>query len=301
MRQIIKRYLAGWLLAAGCALGAAQGQSRAATPAAADAGARLTILAAAHQRSWTRAQLLADPRLAPVTLDDDNFKRRMTVLAIPMTALLDGLPIPPGASATLVASDGYISHMPMGLLLTSEPDAPRAYLAVENPAAPWPQLEGHDIGPFRLVWTLPADRAHGAGASINQSYWTYSIERIEAIASPAERFPAIRPAADVPAHGAIMRGFAVFQRACFSCHSLNGAGDSHLGPDLNVPFNPVEYLGDARLTRYIRNPQSLRWWPNARMPGIDRATVSDAQLRDLLAYLHHMAGRKIPAPPSPGG
>lgn len=301
MWRIIERYLAGWLLAAACTLSAAQGQPPVAASAAADAGPRLTISAAAHERSWTRAALLADPRLAPVRIDDDNFKRRMTVSAIPMAVLFAGLSISPGATATLVASDGYISHMPMALLIARRPDAPRAYLAVENPAAPWPPLEGHDIGPFRLVWTLPTGAARGAGTPINQSYWTYSIERIEAIASPAERFPAIRPAADAPAHGAVMRGFAVFERACFSCHSLNGAGDSHLGPDLNVPFNPVEYLGDARLARYIRNPQSLRWWPNARMPGIDRATVSDAQLRDLLAYLHHMAGRKIPAPPLPGG
>ncbi|MNF12227.1 hypothetical protein D3C80_2136450 [compost metagenome] len=51
-------------------------------------------------------------------------------------------------------------------------------------------------------------------------------------------------------------------------------------------------MGDDKLARLIRDPQSLRWWPGARMPAIDEKTLSDADLQDLLAYLRHMAGRK---------
>ncbi|MCY1377680.1 hypothetical protein D9M69_652650 [compost metagenome] len=54
----------------------------------------------------------------------------------------------------------------------------------------------------------------------------------------------------------------------------------------------MEYLGDDKLAKLIRDPQSLRWWPDARMSAIDEKTLSDADLKDLLAYLHHMAGRK---------
>ncbi len=164
---------------------------------------------------------------------------------------------------------------------------------MENPAAPWPTLKGQDIGPFRLIWTVPAGRA---ASVINESLWTYSIVRIDITASPAERFAAIRPAPGLPADGAVMRGFATFQRVCFSCHSLNRVGDAHLGPDLNVPHSAVEYLGDDKLARLIRDPQWLRWWPNARMSAIDEKTLSDADMKDLLAYLHHMAGRKVAAP-----
>jgi hypothetical protein len=49
------------------------------------------------------------------------------------------------------------------------------------------------------------------------------------------------------------------------------------------------------LRHLIRDPQSLRWWPNARMSAIDEKTLSDAQLNDLLAYFHHMTKRKSAA------
>ncbi|AOZ03665.1 cytochrome C [Cupriavidus sp. USMAHM13] len=256
------------------------------------ATATLTIVADTQRRSWTRRELLRDRRLASITVDDDNLKRRMTVRAIPLAALLEGLPVAPDASATTAASDGYVSHLPMRLLLADGAGEPRAWLAVEDPAAPWPRLKGHDIGPFRLVWTTPTPQA---AAQVNESLWTYAIVRIDLAAAPAERFAAIRPAPGLPADGPVMRGFATFQRVCFSCHSLNRAGDANLGPDLNVPYNPVEYLGDDKLARLIRNPQALRWWPNSRMSAIDEKTLPDADLQDLLAYLHHMAGRKAEA------
>ena len=283
----MKAWIAMAVGALGCAIAFLAG------PACAADTVTLTIAAGTQQRSWTLDGLLKDRRLTDVTVDDDNLKRRLTFKAIPLTALLRGMPVTADASATTAASDGYISHLPMRLLLADSVDEPRAWLAVENPAAPWPTLKGQDIGPFRLIWTVPAGRA---ASVINESLWTYSIVRIDITASPAERFAAIRPAPGLPADGAVMRGFATFQRVCFSCHSLNRVGDAHLGPDLNVPHSAVEYLGDDKLARLIRDPQWLRWWPNARMSAIDEKTLSDADMKDLLAYLHHMAGRKVAAP-----
>lgn len=278
---------ASWMAKAvgalGCALTFLAGPASAADPAT------LIISAGTQQRSWTVDALLKDRRLTDVTVDDENLKRRLTFKAIPLTALLRGMPVATGATATTAAGDGYVSHLPMRLLLADSADAPRAWLAVENPARPWPRLKGRDIGPFRLIWTLPSGRA---ASVVNESHWTYNIVRIDINASAAERFAAIRPASDQPADGPVMRGFATFHRVCFSCHSLNRVGDSHLGPDLNVPYSPVEYLGDDKLARLIRDPQALRWWPDARMSAIDKKTLSDADLKDLLAYLHHMAGRK---------
>ncbi|SDD46590.1 Cytochrome c [Cupriavidus sp. YR651] len=251
----------------------------------------LVISADTQQRSWTVDALLKDRRLTNVTVEDENLKRRLTFRAIPVAALLRGMPVAADATATTAASDGYVSHLPMRLLLADSADAPRAWLAVENPARPWPRLKGQSIGPFRLIWTLPSGHA---ASVVNESLWTYNIVRINITASPAERFAAIRPAADQPADGPVMRGFTTFQRVCFSCHSMNKVGDAHLGPDLNVPYSPVEYLGDDKLVKLIRDPQSLRWWPDARMSAIDEKTLSEADLKDLLLYLHHMAGRKGP-------
>ena len=277
--------MAGWAL---CACAAFGGVAHAAD--AAD-GTTLTVNIGTQHRTLSRDALLNDPHLTSVTVEDQNLKRRLTFKAIPVTELFRGQTVSPDASATTAASDGYVSHLPMRLLLGDRADGPRAWLAVEDPAAPWPTLKGQDIGPFRLIWTAPPAKA----SVVNESLWTYSIVRIDIAALPGERFAAIRPAAGLPADGPVMRGFATFQRVCFSCHTLNRAGDANLGPDLNVPYSPVEYLGDEKLRHLIRNPQSLRWWPNARMSAIDEKTLSDAQLNDLLAYLHHMAKHKSAA------
>lgn len=278
--------IAGWTL---CACVAFSSTAHAAD--APDGGATLTVNIGTEHRTLSRDALLHDPHLTSVTVEDQNLKARLTFKAIPVTALFRGQTVSPDASATTAASDGYVSHLPMRLLLGDRADGPRAWLAVEDPAAPWPTLKGQDIGPFRLIWTAPAAKA----SVVNESLWTYSIVRIDVAALPGERFAAIRPAAGLPADGAVMRGFATFQRVCFSCHTLNRAGDANLGPDLNVPYSPVEYLGDEKLRHLIRDPQSLRWWPNARMSAIDEKTLSDAQLNDLLAYFHHMTKRKAAA------
>ena len=90
----------------------------------------------------------------------------------------------------------------------------------------------------------------------------------------------------------VQAGFAQFQKNCLACHRLNGAGDSQFGPDLNLPHNPTEYLAGDFLRQYIRDPQSLRHWPQGRMPAFSREVLSDQALEQLLAYLRHMATRK---------
>ena len=281
----MKRWLAWAAGALGCAAAILAGAASAADTAT------LTIDVGGQQQGWTRESLLRDSRLTSVTVEDDNLKRRMTFQAIPMAALLGSVPTTADATATTTASDGYISHLPARLLVANTADMPRAWLAVESPAAPWPLLKGQDIGPFRLIWTAAKTKSK-ATPKLTESLWTYNIVRIDIPASPSARFAAIRPADGLSADGPVMRGFATFQRVCFSCHSMNRMGDAHLGPDLNVPYNPVEYLGDNKLAKLIRDPQSVRWWPGARMPAIDDKTLSDADLKDLLAYLHHMTGRK---------
>ena len=95
-------------------------------------------------------------------------------------------------------------------------------------------------------------------------------------------------AADDP----VNQGFALFQKNCLACHRLNGAGDAQLGPDLNLPHNPTEYFQPAFLRQLIRDPQSLRRWPQAKMPAFAASVLPDSELELLVGYLKHMAGRK---------
>jgi mono/diheme cytochrome c family protein len=111
-----------------------------------------------------------------------------------------------------------------------------------------------------------------------------------------KRFPAIAPAAGLGADNPVSRGFDVFLRNCMVCHTVNLGGDAHVGPDLNVPYNPTEYLRADALRRLIRDPQAQRVWPGSRMPAFDVSVINDREYHDMLAYLRHMTNRKVPLP-----
>ena len=65
-----------------------------------------------------------------------------------------------------------------------------------------------------------------------------------------------------------------------------------MGPDLNRPMNPTEYFQLAALRRYIRNPASVRTWPDQKMPGFGPDRLSEAELDAVIAYLEHMAAQR---------
>jgi mono/diheme cytochrome c family protein len=215
---------------------------------------------------------------------DVAFHRMMHYRAVPLTALLKG--IDSSDHLQFVASDGFAAEIPAALLLNKQ--GSQAWLAIEDPAQPWPALakdHGH-AGPFYLVWT------HPQAAHVNPEQWPYELATIRKLSGVATRFPAILPDPSLPANSEVQRGFVVFQHTCFACHTLNGQGDAKLGPDLNLPHNPTEYLRADLLRAFIRNPQSLRQWPQAKMQGFDAKALSDANLDAVLAYLRHMAQRK---------
>ncbi len=226
--------------------------------------------------------LLTHPALREVEVADDAVLHRpMRYRALPLDALLPGLR--PGERVQFIADDGFVAEIEAATLMGAD-GRWRAWLAVEDPTRPWPRAPGKpDLGPFYLVWTDPGD--------VGPEQWPYRIVAIRR-REPQPAPVALSPDPALPAHAAAWRGFAVFQRNCLACHTLNGAGAAQLGPDLNVPHNPTEYLPEALLRAYLRDPQSLHRWPQARMRGFSPQQLSDADLDALLAYLRHMAGRK---------
>jgi len=214
---------------------------------------------------------------------DVAFRRTMHYRAVPLAALLDG--ITAGDHLQFVAGDGFAAEIPAALLLNKQ--GSEAWLAIEAPARPWPALPGHGrAGPFYVVWT------HPQAAGVGPEQWPYQLASIRRLAGVAARFPALLPDPALPPDSEVRRGFAAFQRTCLACHTLNGQGDAKLGPDLNIPHNPTEYLRADLLRAFIRDPQSLRRWPQAKMPAFGTQALSDADLDAVLAYLRHMAGRK---------
>jgi mono/diheme cytochrome c family protein len=249
--------------------------------------ANLSIDTGHGVRIWTTEQLLMRPDVQKVTIPDDvAFHRTMEFRAIPLQALLPGLKS--GERLQFVASDGFSVDIPADTILNQQ--GAKAWLAVEDPASRWPGLPGNkgDAGPFYVVWL------HPAAADVSTEQWPYQLARIQLAKDIAERFPHVVPDASVPAQSPIRRGYTVFQRTCFTCHTLNGEGDAQMGPDLNIPHNPTEYLREDLLRAFIRDPQSLHRWPQARMHGFPtQESLSDADLDALLAYLRHMAQHKV--------
>ena len=247
--------------------------------------ASLTIELDHSRTTWQTADLLKHPAAQTVQIVDDvSYKRNMTYRAVPMAALLPGLTVQNHVQA--VALDGFAAELAAAPLLAQS--GAQAWLAVEDPARPWPPLANGkpSAGPFYLVWTQPQ------ASGISPEQWPFQISTIKQLKTVAERFPALLPDPALAADDPINQGFALFQKNCLACHRLNGAGDAQVGPDLNVPYSPTEYFGDDFLKRYIRDPQSLRHWPQAKMPAFAASVLPDAELDLLVGYLKHMAARK---------
>lgn len=260
-------------------------------PRAATAETLLSIDIGASHLQLDRQALLKRPDLRRITITaGDGYGQPMTYQAVPLADLIAGMKIPADSVIETVASDGFVAQLPLDLVSNTDPAKAVAYLAVEEPDHPWPPLPGGNVnpGPYRLVWL-----GKGVG-NIRSEQWPYQVIRLEAKEAPAKRWPGLAVAANLPATDPIRAGQALFVTQCMTCHKLNGAGSADVGPDLNLPMNPTEYFKPAALRRYIRNPASIRHWPAQRMPGFDKDSLSDPEIDKIIAYLQHMAGRKMP-------
>ncbi|HHX4058165.1 MAG: c-type cytochrome [Burkholderia contaminans] len=239
-------------------------------------------------RALTRQTLLARPDAADIHVPRDiAYGKPMTFRAVPFADLLgDGLPAD-GVLETR-AADGFAAQLPLDLVRRRTPAGAVPWLAIEDPAHPWPKLPGKQVsaGPFYLVWLGPG------ASSVRGEQWPYQIVRITIESSPLARWPSLAVDAALPANDPARAGQRLFVTQCLACHRLDGAGSSHAGPDLNTPMNPVNYFQAAALRRYIRNPASVRDWPGRSMPAFPPDQLSDRELDQIVAYLAYMARRK---------
>lgn len=249
----------------------------------------LEIEAGGDTRRFTRAEMLARPDTATIEVaKDSTYKGPMSYQAVPVTALLAGLTLPPHSVIEAVAVDGFAAQIPLDLLLNQDASKALAWVAIEPADRPWPKIPGKDYtaGPFYIVWTGPEV------VSIRSEYWAYQAAKLVSQDSPAARWPALAVDADLPAADPARSGQALYLAQCLPCHKLNGGGSSDVGPDLNRPMNPTEYLTPVGLHALIRNPKSVRTWPEQRMAGFSPDALSDPEIDLIIAYLKHMAERK---------
>ncbi len=243
----------------------------------------LQIMLGNQKQKLARSDLLRHPATRTITVPDDPvYKRSMTYMAVPLSAILRDLRTV--RTLQFKAVDGFVANIPGDLFRSaSEP-----WLAIEPAAKPWPEIKpcGPSAGAFYLVWLTPEK------SGITPEQWPYQIATISDVESLQDRYPQIVPDASVPADSPARLGMQVYATHCAACHRINGGGDANVGPDLNDPFNPTEYFHEDFLRRLIRNPASVRAWPQSTMPGFSETALSSEQLDALLAYLRQMAKQK---------
>ena len=239
-------------------------------------------------RSFTRSGLLARPDAKTIQVARDiAYRGPMTYRAVPVASLLAGTMLPRDSVIEAVALNGFVAQLPPDLLLNTDEHKAVAWLAIELAEHPWPPLPKKDesAGPFYIVWT-------GAEVgSIRSEQWPYQLPKLVSQPSPLSRWPALAVNSALPSTDPVRAGQALFIVQCLTCHKLNGAGAAEVGPDLNLPQNPTEYLTPQGLHDLIRNPRAVRTWPAQTMPALSDY-LSDREIELIIAYLKHMAGRK---------
>ncbi len=160
-----------------------------------------------------------------------------------------------------------------------------AWIAIEDPKAPWPNLAKRktSAGPFYLVWQ------HPERSKVGSEEWPYALVALTGVDDPVSRWPQLAIDPSVAAGAAEHRGQAAFIKNCIPCHRLNGAGESNTGPDLGQPMNVTAYMTTLGIHALIRDPKSVRTWPDQRMPGFDAQKISDADIDAIIAFLAYTA------------
>ena len=255
------------------------------------ANTQLTLILDGNTRIYTREELLHNPATVEITVPaDPAYKGAMHYKALPLSALLDGNSILPGQVIQTVATDGFTANLPLDLVLRNPADKGAVpYVAIEPPAQPWPRIQGKNTsaGPFYVVWLKPeAD-------DIRTEQWPYGTVTIKSADSPVKRWPALAIDGKLPTTSPVRTGQALFVTNCLVCHTLNGAGDSSVGPDLNLPMSPTEYFRPGILHAYIRDPGSIRHWKTMWMTPSSKEMLSDREIDQIIAYLGYMADHKV--------
>jgi mono/diheme cytochrome c family protein len=252
----------------------------------------LSISAGEHSQEYSASALLGRADATSITVQDDvSYRHAMTYRAIPLLALLQATAAYPFDTLEARATDGFVAQIPLELVTRGAKGGAVAYLAVEDPAHPWPTLPNRktSAGPFYLVWD------HPQRSDVRVEQWPYALASIALAQSPVHRWPQLSLPASHSAAAAAQSGQKVFVTFCLPCHQLNGAGVGKVGPDLGQPMNVTRYLTESGLRAIVRNPAAVRTWPEQHMTGFGPETLPDADLDALVAYLQAMADTPGPA------
>lgn len=245
----------------------------------------LTIGNGSETRLFTAAELQARPDGVVLNVQGDIYHGAVPYRAVPLLAVLKDIFSEKLDTVEASARDGFVSQIPLALIMRGASEGAVAWIAVEDPVYPWPSLpnKSETAGPFYLVWQYPER------SGVSREQWPYQLTRLTLVESPIHRWPQLALPDNLPAGSPAQDGQRAFLTHCIACHRLNGGGASGTGPDLARPMSPTQYFADAGLRALIRNPRAVRTWPEQHMPGFNKNALSDADLDGIVAYLRVMA------------
>jgi mono/diheme cytochrome c family protein len=233
-------------------------------------------------------ELLIRPDATSITIPDDvSYHRAMTYRAVPLIAVIGDVRKLGFDTIEARAADGFVSQIPVSLVMQGASGGATAWIAIEDSKAPWPNLPGKQksAGPFYLVWQNPER------SGVGSEQWPFALASLNGADDPASRWPQLAVASSLPADAKERSGQSVFIKNCIPCHRLNGAGESHIGPDLGQPMNVTAYMTAAGFHALIRDPKAVRTWPGQKMPGFGPEKIPDADIDALIAFLAYTAKR----------
>jgi mono/diheme cytochrome c family protein len=250
----------------------------------------LTIVTKTGEKIFTVSELVKRKDTETVIVENDPVYpgQKMEYVALKVTSLFDPLELDDDAVIQFKTLDGFSAPVSRHRLLNKSSRESIAYIAMELPDKKWPPMKPGkpSAGPFYLIWKNPV-LSH-----ISSEEWSYMLSAFEVKDSLETTYPKIFPSSKLSGNDPVTKGFRLFVKNCFACHTLNKEGASAIGPDLNVPMNPTEYFHTAALKKLIRNPQAVRHWSNGRMKGFKPDILSDQDLDYLIVYLEHMSKRR---------
>ncbi|CAN5212442.1 hypothetical protein BH09MYX1_BH09MYX1_53880 [soil metagenome] len=231
-------------------------------------------------RSMTLAELVAAIPPETVTGWDPYYKKEKRFRAVPLKRVLElgfaGESDLATKELVFRAKDGYAVYFRGAVAIEDG-----GYVAFEDLDVPaWEAIGPQHVSPapFYVVWKKPEQ------AELEAHPRPWQLEKIEMLRFEAA-YPHTSPG-ELPETDLAMVGFHLFRDRCFKCHAINREG-GHVGPDLNVPQNVLEYRPEDQVRAYVKNPLAFRY---GNMPA--HPDLSDANLDALIAYLRVMKTRK---------
>lgn len=185
--------------------------------------------------------------------------------------------------AKVKANDKFFAYLSSEELKSCNGDAV-PYLIKKPQQENWPKQKGNhtEIGDYSLAWIGNKKDA------VSKEKWVRNILSIELLRENKDKIRIPLGASQNE-----KAGYKVFLDYCSGCHSLNLVGQKEIGPDLNYPLNPTEYYSELIFRQFIRNPQSVRYFKNAKMEGFNEKELTNRQMNNLILFLNLIKNSKV--------